>query len=422
MVLALLLAGLGGTWFLCRPAPEEAWRAEEIRLASVFTGDTAAYEGLRAERDHAVPKIEDFLRRHHRMALTNLASDLGALGSPDPLIRKLAEARLTLAPEHCDAWLKVRGEEWPDSETKARLKSLLAGRSKARKQVMGFLSGLYAEHFNRLYTERSPALARDGHDFEAQLFFAYAPFEETWKRLRNAPADQQLRFLLLRLYAGRDRAAVEWLRRFSGTEVLEMASRTWWPVEIETSTTNAAAGHEIRAARLAGNTASQVLRVNLRPASGAATTREWSSIERWPRWLYVFRFKDSWNGQEGVAYQEGRVAWANRASGDLWGLPKDPEDDDLWLPACELCPIAWPGKCEPVRAVPRAVPVPVAVLTRQEIKDWSDGRVFAWSSSLFPPSVRERLHFEPNRHPVPTIYASMEEAKRPAPRRVNRRQ
>jgi hypothetical protein len=412
LILVSILAAMVLAWVWLRPDVREQARDERTRLAAVFAGDSKAFESLRRQRGQAVEAMEAFLRQQHQDMVTNLGADLSALGSTNAFDRKLAEARLTLAPESCADWLRQQCATLPESEARTRLKTLLAGRVKARKQVTGFLSGLYAEHFNRLFVERRAALERDCHDFEAQLFFAYAPFDQTWGMLKNAAPEHQLRFLLFRVFSGRDRSAVEWLERFSAQDILNGATRTWWPVEIEGVATNAGPGYVVLAGSVGSNVVRQVLKVNLR--AGAS---EWTSLERWTSWTYIFRFKEPCNGRVGVTYQEERVYRAASARRVSWGLPREKPEEELWLPETQDHPVAGRGVCEAVRVFPPSVAVPVAAVTRLEAARWNSGSVYVWSRPLFSEAVRSHLHFEPDRYPPPKVFESMEAASKRQPRR-----
>jgi hypothetical protein len=383
---------------------------EELQVAAAFTGDAAAFEALRGGRERTVAMMEGFIQRHQRADLARIEHDIASLASPEVEARLLARVRLTLLPEPAVSLLKTHCDRLASGSVKDGLRHLIAERGRLQKQIAGFLAGLYAENFHRLFVARRDRFQRDCQDQPARLFFAYAPFEQVWNMLKDSSSDLQLRFLLWRLYTGRDDRALPHLERFDAADILRVAGQTWWPVQIESWPKEDGAGSVTMAATLEGNRATHLLRLTWRAASSPGGRTEWVSCDRWSRWTYVFRYKEPQAGREGVVYVENEVHRPRPGGRSDSSLGRERLEEKLWLPEAEAIPLNGLGRCEIVRRVPAALQVPLAAVSRQEAARWQAGSVFEWARPLFTSSMQDHLRFEPNEDTPPALFASPEEA------------
>jgi hypothetical protein len=407
---ALALAtALAGGFFLYR-SDQKRRQWEQAQVAAVLGGDAAAFENLRALGEPAVTLLEQFIQRHYRVEAAQIEKDVASLAGPEEGARRLALARLTLLPERASDLIKTNYDRLPNGEAKDRLKVWLANRARLQRQVAGLLTGLYSEHFQHLFLVRRSLLQKDCHHVPAQLFFAYAPFDQVWMRLKESPPEAQLRFLLLRLYAERDDNALECLERFPALEVLQAAAQTWWPVEIEPLVKEGGSGGTTRAAALEGKAAAHVLRLTLRPASAPAGPEEWATLDRWFRWTYVFRYKEPAQGREAVAYAEAESHRANQ-TGRPGPLPhREKTEGKFWLPEPATGDVTGPGHCEIVRHVPPAVKLPTVALSHQEAAHWLAGTAYEWARPLFAAAMQGHLRFQPNQFPAPQVTMDSDKA------------
>ena len=397
---------------------------EQALVAAALSGDAAAFESLRAgSRARALPLLEDFLQRLPPVNLAEIEKDLVRLASSDERVPGPALARLTLLPERADELFKARYNSITNEVWKQRLRPLVHSHAKLQKQIAGGLTGLYSEHFHDLFLPRRDALLRNHRDMPAQLFFAYAPFDETWSMLKNSPPDAQLRFLLLRLYAERDDHALEQLDRFSAADVLRVAAETWWPVELEPLAPDGAYRWATRAAAVDGNTATRLLRLSVRPSTTPGQPDEWLHLDRWLRWSYIFRYKAPILNAEAVVFAEGGV----RKAGEAWrhrpGARQEMSEGKFWLPEPPENLLLGPGRVEAVRGVPSLARLPVAVITQPEAIHWHLGTAYEWARPLFPPALQTRLRFSPNEYPAPKVFPDADAAAqdtRKKPRRTRR--
>jgi hypothetical protein len=416
VVAALLALGALG-WFVDRSWQKRRHR-EELRVATAFTGDAAAFESLRNAGERAVTMMEEFIRRHHRVEPAQIERDVAALDSAEPEARLLALARLTLLPERATSLLRESCGRLPAGLAREGLRRAMSERARSQKQVAGFLTGLYAEHFHRLFVVRRDLLRQDCHEISAQLFFAYAPFEQTWNMIKTGPEDLQLRFLLLRLYTGREDGALACLERFPASDVARAARQTWWPVEMEASPAEASNGAVTLAGALEGNTATHVLRIGLRAASQAGAPPEWAALDRWFRWTFVFRYREPVLGRAGVAYAENALRGLRPGGRRGADIPRERAETGLWLPEAPGPGLPGPGHCEAVRHVPASLLLPIVGMSRTEAAHWQSGTIHEWARPLFPTALQTCLHFEPDSEPPPQVFRSAEEV---APAKARKR-
>ncbi len=416
---AAVVAGLGGAAYFAQTRQPDRQRLDQ-EAARALTGDSDAIEAIHRRQATGVSLMEDFLQRHCRANAAQIQQDIACLTNPMGPAGVLALARLQLLPERTADLLKDASDRLAPGETRETLRRLISDQTRHHKRIAGFLEGLYARNFHRLFVARRALLERDSQSAPARLFFAYAPFAETWSMLRTAPPDLQMRFLLLRLHTGRDGPAVDCLERFSAADVLRVARQTWWPVEIESSTNVIGAGPVTLAGALTGPTAFHILRLTPQAAASSNAAPGWASLERWFRWTFVFRYKEPWLGRQGVAYAENEMRAVNQANRPGPSMTREPAEASLWLPETAAAEVFGPGHCEAVRALPAGVRVPVAALSRQEAALWHAGGVFEWARPLFASAMQRHLRFAPNPHPPPQVFASAEEAAQ-QPRRSKRR-
>jgi hypothetical protein len=394
---------------------------EQAMVLGVLSGDTAAFDSLRSTGERAVVLIEDFLCHYRRLNPSQIEQELACLARPDEPARRQAAARLTLLPEPANDLLKRYQDQTTGPEQKERLRQFIAGRAKAQKQVAGFLAGLYAEHFNRLFVARRARLEKDCRDPAVELFFAYAPFDQAWAMLRNGRPDLQLRFLLLRLYTGRDECALSNLELFSAPDILRVAAQTWWPVEIEPLAQDGAYRWSTRADATEGNTACHLLRLSVRPASQPGAKDEWVHLNRWSRWTYLFRYQPRVAGADALVFAENELRRQNRSSRSNPEAHRELADGGLWIPQPFDTNLIGRGACEAVSGVPATAFLPVVRLSREE-EQHLHGRVLCeWARPLVPDTIQDRVHFSPNEFPPPQIFTDPSLAKDSPKNRSKRR-
>jgi hypothetical protein len=412
----LALATVGALAFFLYRSREQHRRQEHLQVAAILAGDAQALEALRSGRDRTVTMLEEFIQAHHRVEKARIQTDLANLGSPDAQTRLLARARLTLLPERAGNVLKAECDRLGQGQHKETVRHFLSERPRLQKHVIGFLAGLYAENFHRLFVVRREILEADSHHLPTQLFFAYAPFEQVWAMLQNSPAELQLRFLLLRLYTGRDSGAMDCLERFPASEIVRVARQTWWPIALEPSSEPLAGGPTLLAGALQGNVATHVLSLNAKAGAAPGVGPEWTSLDRWFRWTYVFRYEAPFGGREGVAYGEAEV---HRARSELPepALSQERSEERLWLPENTLTNVLGPGHCELVRHVPAGLRLPVVALVRQQSAEWQGGKAPAWARPWLTAEIQTQLKFEPSRYPAPRVFSDTEQASSKPPRK-----
>lgn len=418
-VIALAIAVAAGC--LLHRSQAQRLAGEQALAAAAFSGDMAAFENLRAgAKDRVIPLLEDFIQRQHRVDLAEIEQDIVRLASPDERVQRLALARLTLLPERADDLFKARFSTITNEVWKQRLKPLVHNHAKLQKQIAGGLTGLYSEHFHELFLARREALLRNHRDVPAQLFFAYAPFDETWSMLKNSPPNAQLRFLLLRLYAERDDHALEQLDRFSAADVLRVAAETWWPVELEPLAKDGAYRWTTRAAAVNGPAATRLLRLSVRPPAAPGQPEEWLHLDRWLRWNYILRYKEPILNADAVVFAEGGVRKASEAWRSRPGARPEAPEGKLWLPETPENALIGPGRVEAVRGVPPLARLPVVVLTQPEAIRWHGGTAYEWARPLFPPAMQTRLRFSPNEFPVPKVFPDADAAAKDTQKKSRR--
>ena len=418
VALGLSLAlGLG---LVLRRSSQQRQQRELAAVAAVFSGDSAAFEWLRGTRQRAVPLMEDFIQRHYRVDPVQIEQDAAGLRAPDGPGRRVALARLTLLPERALGLLKRQCEQASAPEHKECLRQIIAGRARGQKQVAGFLAGLYAEHFSELFVARRVRLEQNCRDAAAELFFAYAPFQQTWARLRDSPADLQVRFLLLRLYTGREEQAVQNLERFPAPDILRVAGQTWWPVEIEPPAHDGAYRWSTRAATAEGNIATHLLRLSMRPPDQAGGPEPWLHLDRWFRWTYLFRYQPPVSGADAMVYAEDEVRSQNQSWRRNLEASRDPGESGLWLPGPSGTNLIGAGKCEAVRGVPASALLPRVRLSREE-EQKNHGRVLCeWARPLVPEPIQSQVHFSANQFPPPQVLTGADaptDRTKPRPKR-----
>ncbi len=420
-MIALCVAVAAGYFIQRSIEKRHVWELDQV--AAAYAGDAAAFENLRtAAKDRSVALMEDFLQRHHRIEPGDIDRAILSLTNANERLRRVALAELALLPEHADDWLKARHGAITNEIWKERLKPAIQHRAQVQKQTAGFLTGLYSEHFNQLFAARRAVLQKNCHDGPAQLFFAYAPFDQTWSMLKDSAPDVRLRFLLLRLYAERDDSAVEHLARFPGSDVLRVAAETWWPVEIEPLAADGAYSWTTRAAATKGNVAAHLLRLSLRPVSPQGGPQEWLHLDRWHRWSYLFRYSEPILGKDAVVFAEDGVRKANQGWHTNAKSYQKKEEGKFWLPGPAEMSFIGPGRAETVRGIPPTSRVPVVALTKPEELRWHGGMVFEWARPLVPAAIQTQLRFSPNEFPVPKIFSTSEEAAQDSsPKRTRKR-
>ncbi len=396
-------------------------RCEQATVESVFSGDSAAFESLRSLRGKAVPLVEAFIQSQPPPSPEQIEQDVARLACPEERPRRLALARLALLPEGASDLLKWHAERAPTPELKEHLHQLAVGRDRVQRQVAGFLAGLYAENFSRLFVARRARLEHDCRDVPAQLFFAYVPFQQAWARFRDSPTDLQVRFLLLRLHTGRDEDAVQTLERFPAQVILRVAGQTWWPVEVEALASAGGPRWTTRAGSAEGNVATHLLRVSVRPSSQPNGPEDWLHLDRWSRWTYLFRYDRPVAGADGVVFAENELRRQNQAGRKRAETHRELMENTLWLPEPPGTNLVGAGRCEIVRGVPQGMCLPVVRLSREEDQHFR-GRVLGeWARTLVPEPIRGRVQFVSDPFPAPQVYLNPATAQEEARRRLKRR-
>lgn len=408
ILVMIALCGAAAVGWLVHRSGQRQQAREQAQLAAVFAGDAVAFERLRGSGARAVGLIEEFIQRRLRADPAQIEKDIAHLASENEAARRWALARLTLLPEPATDLLRACHDRATNAAAKELLKPIVVHRLKGQEHIAGFLSGLYSEHCNRLFASRRAALMKDCQDVPAQLFFAYAPFEQVWSLLKNSPSDAQLRFLLLRLYTERDAAALEHLESFPAADILRVAAQTWWPVELQAPAQEGALTGTTRAAALSGNTATHLLRLSARSAAKPGAPDPWLHLDRWLRWTYAFASAGRGAGTNAVVFAEDGRRKLNLAGRTTPSLQRDKPEGKLWLPDSAALNVVGPGRCEVVHGVPAPVRVPFASLSRTEEARWRAGTVFEWARPLFSPAIQARLQFAPNEFPPPAVVADPE--------------
>jgi hypothetical protein len=161
---------------------------------------------------------------------------------------------------------------------------------------------------------------------------------------------------------------------------------------------------------LDGATATHLLRVSYRPAGLAAVPGAWTSLDRWDRWTYLFRYNEPISGRQGVAYAEDESHRASQSvRPPVSSSIEKGEGEPLWLPETTSREWVGPGHCELLRTVPESVRLPVVAMSRQDGAAWLTSAVHEWARPLFTPAMQRHVRFLPNQDTPPRVYASPEE-------------
>lgn len=418
-LIALCCAGAVAV-FLYR-AQQKRGEWEQTQLAAAFSGDVTALDNLRVTGDRAVKLTEDFLQGLCRVDPDEALRGLVKFSNDENNHRRIGMARLALLSEDASDLLGAYVERTTNSVVKERLRHLASNRPKLQKLIAGFLTGLYSEHFNRLFISRRAVLERNCQDMPTQLFFAYAPFEQAWTMLKTSPRDTQLRFLLLRLYTERDASALEHLEQFDAESVQRVAAQTWWPVEIEARAKDGAYEWTTRAARTEGNTALNLLRFSIRPSSKPGAPAEWLHFDRWWRWTYLFRYQPSILNADAMVYAESEVRKQNQSWRHNPNQYREKPETKFWLPSFPSTNLFGAGRCSAVRGIPTTARLPVVVLSKEEEHKWRGRMICEWARPLLPEPMHSHVNFTASSFPPPKVFTSAEEAARDGTKKPRRK-
>ncbi|MEX0777864.1 MAG: hypothetical protein WD042_19355 [Phycisphaeraceae bacterium] len=363
------------------------------RVAGV--NDLAAFEQLRHADIVAAPLIEKALAkadpepdaRRLAVLIENMASD-------SPRVRQLAADELAAMGSAAAPALYKAGKAQRDAGHAAVADALAAVARRVedragRMNLATALAELYQKHFDVLLTERWPRLDKDPRDADAQHFLCHVPFDRLWAAVKDKPAPQRLRLLLLlRRSAKWTDAMATQLHEFSAREVLAAAAATYWPIEIDPLQKDGAYGWTTRAAKVEGNVVHEPLRlsVKMEDDGNVAERGQWAHIDCWARWTYLFRAKQMYVNKDAVVFSERTI---HRDEKPFHGGRRDETS----------------GRCDIVRSVPAEANIPTADITQAELLDWSGGRPYEWAKPNIPQALHDRLKFRPNQHAPPTVIA-----------------
>ncbi len=312
------------------------------------------------------------------------------LGHAEFKVRQAASDELAALPPSVLPALQAHLKQADDPEVLTRLREAIAALRAAESslpELRQALAGMYGEHAAELFAQRWPAILKDPHDRAAMRFLGLGSFEPIWNELANRTDDEKLRFLLLRMYAGRRKEAFGLLQGYSAERVLKMAAATWWPVEIEPLAMDGAYGWTTRAACVEGNVATRLMRLSVKmPDYGNVAERGgWVHFEQWYRATYLFTFPAYVN--------KGAVAYAEAL---------DEQSGSAGLDRPDRFPIG-PGRCDTFRGLPKTAALPLARIGGAEVLDWHLGARYEWAKPLFPPQLAQAVTFQANKYPAPEV-------------------
>lgn len=366
----------------------------EQHVYRLLLGDVRVLPFIENADVSIVPVLEAALKHVTGVSMDEVDSLVKQLSTADWTGREHASWRLLGAPSDANELLERYLAETGSPEVRHRLASVLAVREASPagfEAAARLLRDKYRQYAGSLFEQRWRQLQADPFDIDALNFFSYAPFEGIWPHMTELQPGDQLRFLLLRVYAqqwGPD--ARDEMRKHPAGAVIRIAQQTYWPVEIEPVQRDGDYGWTTLAGSTEGNAANHVLRLSMKTVDFPKPTErgEWVNLVTWARWTYIFRFTQMWHNKNAVVFAERRAA-----SPLPFGIGDTPP---------------MQGQADTVRGWPEGVTVPFVDITERESTDWHHMRAYEWARSLFPESIREQVRFKANAHDVPRVIAADE--------------
>lgn len=349
---------------------------QDATIDKAIEGDAQAQAAVAGAELADVERVETRLRPLVFPPAKELRASINRLGDADPAVRERETAALRRISRAALPMLRSALAEEEDPEVRLRLTSVVEGlgRSKSVCVADQLLRGLYARHGSELIAGRLKLLSDDCLDWRALTFCRLSSFATTWGVVQTRPEEEQLRFILARIYTERASAEVaELLGKYRGTALLKMAERTYWPVELQPPLRDGAYLWGMRAASLKGNVGECVLQISIEPGEHGG---RWVHFNVWERLYYLWRNEKPYLGSyEGMAFGVNRAAYGSLHPGVDQGYTR---------------PLH-------VNRLPPDLKLAVVRMSDAEQQDWTVGRMYDWAKELFPMEYRAKLKFEPGR-------------------------
>jgi len=250
------------------------------------------------------------------------------------------------------------------------------------------------------YADHLRDLKNNPNDPRPATFFRVASFEQVWPWLAQREAEDQLRYLLLLIHFGPSKEAAKRLSAFDGYSLLRVAAQTYWPVELQKPKRDGAYLWTFRAAAIDHNTAQDVLKISLNPASGQEGKRgAWVHFERYDKIIYLWRNERPYlEIYQGIGLGAGYTSYSS-----LHGEVSNGEGVGCML----------------LTHIPSACDVPVVRISEKECEDWGIGKTYDWAKELFPPEYRNRMRWTTSKHQPSTTILTRPDVRREAGTRRN---
>jgi hypothetical protein len=376
-------------------APPDAGsnRAPELVVNFVRQGGSAREELLSCGLT-GIAAVEDFLAAPGRVDEGALPGLLEQLGHEKYELRRQATEQLSLLPQSALPLLQGLAGTNSDPEIRMRIeevtRNIRAGDARVRS-LPPLLDEMYNQHAEQVLRQRLPAVAKNPGDMRAVHALNRVQFDRAWQLLESAPKDEQLTYLLLKVYCFDAGKAETKLKVYAAADILRVAAMTWWPIEIEPLEKDGAYGWTTRAGSVEGNVATSVMRFSVKmPDFGNIGERgQWVHLYRWSEIAYIFQFPPDL-GRNVVGYVQLDRAppqvtgWMARLAGDA--PAGEPE-----------------RRCATLRGFPATARLPLVHITRDEMYGWNGGRPYLWAKPLFPEKLVNRVKFVENKYPAPRI-------------------
>ena len=364
-------------------------------VRSSLLGKDSSPDALRNAGMDAITAIESVLDERDAIDAKQVQHLVERLGLEKFKERQSATQAMSMLPGHILPLLEEHLSTTDEPEVRIRLGTVIGNIRTTSKQVpalVKLLHELYNKHAVDILKSRWPAVKKDPFNLHTLYALNHLPFDRTWHHFRDKGKEEQLTFLLLKVYSGDSEQAIALLREFSGGDVLRVAAATWWPVEIESPKRDGAYSWTTRAGHTKGNVAYGVIRMSIRGDS--ANPGGWIHLNRLGNVTYIFKYPSYVSKDVAVCGELARslsypAAWRNTE-------PRYSRNE---------------AYIATMRDAPDTASLPFVSLSVKERMDWTGRHAFEWAKPLFPTSIVNKVKFLPNKYPLPEVRMPDDQAR-----------
>jgi hypothetical protein len=334
----------------------------QFLLERFLRGDGDVEEALRSAPE-AIPLLEDYLIHGERSADEEFEPLIEALAADEFIVREKASQQLYCKLPACESRLRATLMTTQDLEVRWRVERLL-GQSKAKQSLESMapvlLQNMYGRHLKTIWPEYFARFQADPNDRRALLLFQHADPN----LLLTLTADQiepedRLKYLLALKYLGISLFDLDdRLEEFKSDQILEMAAKTYWPIELQPLRQDGDYHWMVRCGSVKDREVRDVLQISLDRNSPRYQIVHFNI---WPRWIYLFRFeKPLEKTYDGVALS------VNHSNAVISRL---------------------------VQTIPAGMTLSTVRLSRSEQFNWGVNMQYAWAKTLYPTDLLDRVNF-----------------------------